>query len=86
MSNLNTPISYRIKEEYKTPESFNDSGHWENFKCSKHPAFKVDALAINEDREDFKLLCIKCIIEGQGYKVTEGDKLMTMKELIEKSL
>lgn len=57
--------------------------NWENFKCQRHP-FKVDALSVNEDDpSDAKLLCLKCIVEGD-YFSSSSRKLVTIKDLIQK--
>jgi len=85
MSNNNTPLSFRFRDDNKSPDS-TDSPAWENFKCTEHPHFKVDAVCINEERNDLRLLCIKCIIEAESYSIANGDKLMTMKEMIQKYL
>src|SRR5688572_14088171 len=59
---------------------------WENIKCQRHPQFKVDALNIDEDcfDDDTKLLCIKCVFEGDYLNVKSNKKIITIKELIQK--
>jgi hypothetical protein len=83
MSNLNTPLSFRFKDDYKSTES-PEVPAWENLKCLDHPQFKVDAICVNEEKNELRLLCIKCIIEAETYSIANGDKLMTMKEVIQK--
>jgi hypothetical protein len=84
MSNHNTPLTFRIKEEPK-PEH-NELPAWENQKCPDHPQFKIDAICVNEDKKELRLSCIKCIIEDKTYSAANGNKLLCLKELIQKCI
>jgi hypothetical protein len=83
MSNQNTPLSNRIKEESKANDN-SDPPVWENQKCLDHPQFKIDAICVNEDRNEFKLICIKCLLDPNKETGQSGYKLYTMKDLIQK--
>ena len=82
MSRYNTPRTPQIKEEHKGEDS--EPAVWENLKCDIHPNFKIDAIGVNDNKSDIRLFCIKCMIEGTNYKVQEGDKLIAIRELIQK--
>lgn len=82
LSNKTTPIQ-KIKFE-DSPAKFDGSfPNWENFKCEIHPQFKIDALNVNKNTDNFTLLCIKCIIEGDVLKTNSEEKLVTIKELLQ---
>lgn len=84
MSNQNTP-STKIKEEIKGHESM-DTSVWENQRCLDHPQFKIDAISVNEDKNEFRLICIKCLLDPNKETGQSGYKLYTMKDLIQKCM
>lgn len=85
MSQLDT--SNQRFEQDEAPVHFDiELPSWNTVKCERHPQFKVDALNIDEDcyDDDTKLLCLKCILEGDYWGSTNAKKIVTIKELMQK--
>ncbi len=82
MSRYSTPRVVQSTFEVEPEET--DVQIWKNFNCDQHPNFKIDAIAVNDNRSDVRLFCLKCMINGDNYKVQEGDKLIALTELIQK--
>lgn len=83
MSQYSTPSNHFLREETKGVDMI-ENHLYENLKCDTHPTFKLDALCVNEELDEVRMMCIKCIIAGENYSIVRGDKLITIKELIEK--
>lgn len=83
MSRYSTPRASHTKEENRT--DLEDQPLLENIKCEYHPTFKIDAISTNDKRSNLKLHCIKCIIDCKDFQASDGDRMITIKELIQKS-
>lgn len=81
---IKEPIT-RMNTEETIPEMTLELPNWENFKCQKHPHFKLDALSLDEDdASDAKLLCLKCILEEGYFNSMSSKKIISIKDLIQK--
>lgn len=72
-----------MREETKSTEP-SELSTWENLRCEAHPNLKIDVLCVNDAEDEIKLLCIKCIINAHNYDVSKGDKLIAIKEVVQK--
>lgn len=59
----------------------------ESFRCPNHPQYKIDSLCCNEETEDVRLCCVKCIVEQKFVFLNhEKYKTITIKDFFEKAL
>jgi len=58
----------------------------DSFRCPNHPQFKIDSLYVNEDNEDVRLCCVKCLVESKYPFLHERYRLLTIKDFFEKAL
>ncbi len=85
MNQFELPLSNDLPLEHFTQPVELEFHNWENFKCQRHPQFKVGAMCIDENSYDEpKLLCTKCIIEEDSFCSPGSKKLITVKDLMQK--
>lgn len=72
-------IDEKVEEESIASIAVHEIPNRDNFKCSFHPEYKIEALYMNNDTNTLCLCCIKCFIDDPG--LTRKHKILPFKEL-----
>ena len=74
---VNSSISKSSVETHELPNK-------DNFQCSLHPRYKIEAFVTHDKTDEVRLSCLKCIIQdSSSYKVEQGYQIHAIKDVFQ---